>query len=200
MSGFKFNDRDYAYFCHDYNQTRKNERAVEIPIILHELNSATGSVMELGRVLPNYIGNSYDVVDKYDSSAGVIKKDVLDFIPTNQYSLIVSISTIEHVGLDEDKKDGEKGKKALLHLKDKCLAKTGRLVLTWPVGYNTDLDRQFYDGELPLSESYALRRISRDNQWEQVDPKNVMGIQYGRPFHTANAIIVGIISPTTREC
>jgi hypothetical protein len=38
------------------------------------------------------------VLDKYEQAPGVINEDVVSFSPPQKYDLIVSVSTLEHVG------------------------------------------------------------------------------------------------------
>ena len=109
---FILQGRPYRYFYHPYNTTWKNERAVEIPIILDKIqfyHYQGGRILEVGNVLSNYVHFQHDIIDKYDKSEGVINQDVVDFQPAenenDKYDLIVSISTIEHVGWDETPRD-----------------------------------------------------------------------------------------------
>ena len=96
-------------------------------------------------MLSNYVHFQHDIVDKYEKAEGVINQDVVDFQPAenenDKYDLIVSISTIEHVGWDETPRDPKKIPRALENLTTKCLAPRGEIVVTLPLGYNTYLDK-----------------------------------------------------------
>jgi hypothetical protein len=108
---FIFNGKTYYYFVHKYNTTWKNERAVEVPIIwdiVREHYRQGKRVLEVGNVLSHYFRIFHDVLDKYEVAEGVINQDVVDFKPAWKYDLIVSISTLEHVGWDEEPKEPEK--------------------------------------------------------------------------------------------
>jgi hypothetical protein len=59
----------------------------------------------VGNVLSHYFSVNHDVVDKYEKAEGVINRDIIDFHPSKEYDLIISISTLEHVGWDEDISD-----------------------------------------------------------------------------------------------
>jgi hypothetical protein len=49
---FTFAGREYRYFEHPYNETWRNGRAVELPIVLGALDERPGArVLELGNVL-----------------------------------------------------------------------------------------------------------------------------------------------------
>ncbi|MGB7533655.1 MAG: hypothetical protein WA977_11870 [Halobacteriota archaeon] len=105
---FTLQEQTYRYFYHPHNTTWKNERAVEVPIILEKIHSYQGGrIFEVGNVLSHYVHFQHDIVDKYDKADGVINQDVVDFQPSEneKYDLIVSISTIEHVGWDETPRD-----------------------------------------------------------------------------------------------
>ena len=172
---FTVQGRTYHYFYHPYNTTWKNERAVEVPIILDKIRAYhyQGSrILEVGNVLSHYVHFQHDIVDKYDKADGVINQDVVDFQPSenenDKYDLIVSISTIEHVGWDETPRDPKKIPCALENLTTRCLAPGGEIVVTLPIGYNTYLDKLLKEDKIRFTEQYYLKRISDDNRWIQV--------------------------------
>ena len=193
----------YRYFYHPYNTTWKNERAVEVPIILEKIQAHPGSrILEVGNVLSHYVHFQHDIVDKYDKSDGVINQDVVDFQPAenenDKYDLIVSISTIEHVGWGETPRDPKKIPRALENLTTKCLASGGEIVVTLPIGYNTYLDKLLKEDKIRFTESYYLKRISNDNKWIQVvgGGAEIREAKYGTPFPYANALVIGVIKRT----
>ena len=67
-------------------------------------NTSWKNIFEVGSVLSHYFPINHDVLDKYEKGHGVINQDVVDFKPHNKYDLIVSISTLEHVGFDDNTK------------------------------------------------------------------------------------------------
>jgi len=96
----------------------ENERAVEIPIIWHIVRENKGKrILEAGNVLSHYFRVDHDIVDKYERAEDVINEDVVNFQPSKKYDLIVSISTLGHVGWDENPKEPSKILKAIEHLK-----------------------------------------------------------------------------------
>ena len=168
---FTLHGRTYRYFYHPYNKTWNNERAVELPIILKKIQSYRGGrILEVGNVLSNYVHFQHDIVDKYDKTTGVIDQDVIDFQPSanGKYDLIVSISTIEHVGWDETPRDPKKITLALENLTTNCLAPGGEIVVTLPIGYNTYLDKLLKEDKIQFTEQHYLKRISDNNKWIQV--------------------------------
>ena len=107
----------------------------------------------------------------------------------NTDDLIISISTLEHVGLDEDVLDPAKPGRAIEMLKD-LLAPGGRLWVTVPVGYNPDLDAQLRDGSLGFTDLAALRREDARNAWRQVPLDEVWDATYDRLLYTAHGLVV----------
>jgi SAM-dependent methyltransferase len=189
---FVFQGREYRYFNHPYNVTWGNERAVEVPIVRRAIEEdGTTRVLEVGNVLGHYFRHAYDVVDKYESGAGILNRDILDFRPHEPYDLIVSISTLEHVGFDEDDRDPEKIPRAVEHIRT-LLAPAGRAIVTLPLGYNAYLDELVTEGALGVDrESFLLRFALRE--WREVDKADFGRPAYGSPFPGANGLMIGMI-------
>jgi SAM-dependent methyltransferase len=80
----------------------------------------------------------HSVIDLFEIAPGVLNVDIVDFKPTNRYDLILSISTLEHVGKDDEVRP-EKAIIATEHLKS-LLAPGGRLIVSVPLGYNSYVD------------------------------------------------------------
>lgn len=117
--GFVFQGKKYKYFYHRYNRTWTNERAVEIPIIREIWKENKGKeVLEIGNVLSHYFSVNHDIVDKYEKAKSIINEDVVNLKPSKKYDLIISISTLEHVGFDEEPKEPEKILRAIENLKN----------------------------------------------------------------------------------
>lgn len=191
---FKLNNKTYRYFYHNYNFTWRSERAVEIPIIMDILKNNMGKeILEIGNVLSHYVSHKHDILDKYEKSEGVINKDVIEFSPLKRYDLIISISTLEHVGWHETNKEPLKILHALENLK-KILTKEGKIVVTLPIGENPFLDILIKEDKIQFSEKYCLKKISFDNKWKQVKWEEVIESYYNYPYPFANGLIVGIIN------
>jgi len=190
---FTFQGREYRYLYHPYNLTWRNERSVEVPIALELLRSHNGqAVLEVGNVLSHYIDTDHDVLDKYESAPGVMNADAVEFDPGRKYGLILSISTLEHIGLDEQPRDPDKPLAAIRNLAG-LLAPGGRLVATVPCGVNPDLDRVLFSADTPFEKTLAMRRKRAVNRWEQADPESVAGAGYSRLGFRANAILIATI-------
>lgn len=197
VNTFKFNGKNLKYFRHNYNRAYENERTIEVAIVSDflKLLDKKAKVLEVGNVLANYgfERNKRDVLDKYDPAPHVFNEDVISFKPVKKYDAIISISTLEHVGWDEDVRDPVKIITAVSNLTDNCLAPGGCLLVTIPLGYNTYFDEQLAVGSQYFTEKYFLKRISAKNEWVQVNYSDVAGMKFGQPFNNANAMCIGIV-------
>jgi len=190
---FTFSGGYYNYFIHKYNTTWKNERTVEIPIILKIINESEGKeILEVGNVLSHYFPVKHDVVDKYEQANNVIMQDVCDFQSPKKYDLIVSISTLEHVGWDERPRDPMKILQAIENLKS-LLAPKGKIIVTLPLGYNTEMDKLLRSGKIQFTKMYYLKRISKDNEWVETDWKDIKNAKYNYSLICAEGLVIGII-------
>jgi SAM-dependent methyltransferase len=189
---FVFAGREYRYFRHPHNATWQNERAVEVPIARTAVLEATGGrVLEIGNVLGHYMRHEHDVVDKYEAGANVQNVDVLAFEADEPYDLIVSVSTLEHVGWDEAERDPDKIPRAVERLRS-LLAPGGRALVTLPVGYNPWLDDLLKAEALGFDEEHWLLRDGR-TRWREVPHAEVGRPAYGTPYPAANGLVIGII-------
>ena len=197
---FTFQRATYGYFFHNYKATWRNERAIEIPIIWEIIKKYQAQkILEVGNVLSHYLPVNHDIVDKYEKAEGLINQDIVDLQPSKNYDLIVSISTLEHVGWDEEytgmytnPPEPTKILDAFENLK-RCLAPGGKIVVTLPMDYNREMDRLLRERKIQFTQKYYLKRISADNQWIEVDRIDVQDVKYGEPFPNANGLIIGVI-------
>ena len=187
----EFQGRRLDYFYHRYNMTWASERCVEIPIAKSYLDQfPNGAVLEVGNVLSHYFPARHDILDKFEKADGIINQDILDYRPEKQYDLILSISTFEHIGFDDESTEPSGGKiKAAIAACRRLLKPGGKFVLTVPVGYNPDLDDLMRTGELkPDQEFYLLR--SKKLDWEPATKADALKCRFKTPFPYANAILV----------
>lgn len=190
---FVFQNKKYNYFFHLYNCTCLNERAIEIPIIWQVVKECQGKrILEVGNVLSHYFRCWHDVVDKYERGEAVINQDIVDFRAKEKYDLIVSISTLEHVGLDEDNKDPEKVVRTLQNLKEN-LKPGGKIIVTMSLGYNPGLDKLLKQGKIKFPKQYFLKRISDKNEWQEATQDEVEGIKYNTGYYSANGLFIGTV-------
>lgn len=187
---FVLDKKSYTYFSRPYNRTWKNERGVEISIIMDFLNKIKNKrVLEFGNVLRHYFNLEHDVVDKYEVNKGILNVDIIDYQPKDLYDAIFSISTLEHVGWDELPQDPPKLINAVNKLIS-LLLPSGQLILTVPIGYNTYLDNWLRNKSFPWSSIFFLKRISTENDWIQVEDDSIWNVRYNQPYICANGIAV----------
>jgi SAM-dependent methyltransferase len=162
LKGYYYNGTIYHFFAHPYNATWANERSVEIPVFKKLLQTANGSILEVGNVLSHYQSVEHSVIDLFEEAPGVLNVDIVNFRPENRYDLILSISTLEHVGRD-DEATPEKARHAIEHLK-KLLVPGGRLIVSVPLGYNEFVDNllsEVFDNVyyMERQDQYAWRQL-----------------------------------------
>lgn len=185
---FAFNGLEYPYFLNPYNRTWVNERAVEIPLVLSLMDRhEPHKTLEVGNVLSHYKKTSHTIVDKYERRKGVLNADVVDMAEDPKYSLIICISTLEHIGWDESPRQQGKYRLALQKMSS-LLEPGGQMLVTFPIGYNSDLDRDLFAGSL-IGQSDFLLRFSTTG-WRQASADEVINCKYGSPYRAANAISV----------
>lgn len=171
-----WNDRRLELVDLPYNDTIRNERAVELAIVFDWLTSRSGAGLEVGNVLAYYGHTGHRVVDLYESGAENI--DVFDV--TGTYDWIVAISTIEHVHWD-DRADPAAAAAAVSHLRT-LLAPGGELLVTVPLGWNPPLDVA-----LPLDADRWGCWQRSGTSWTSAEPT---AVAYGPAW--ANKVWVGL--------
>ena len=190
---FVFNGSEYPYFYHKYRSTWANERIVEIPFFKALTESMDFKhVLEIGNVMSHYLPVRYDILDKYENLPNIIQEDILSFMPEKKYKLIISISTFEHIGWDENPRDPGKVISVIEHIR-KMLDKDGELVFSVPIDYNPELDRMILEGKINIFEKRYLIRKNRQNAWVEADEKEAMQTKYGRPYFCANGLMIAKI-------
>jgi SAM-dependent methyltransferase len=188
---FEFKDQTLRCFYHRYNITWAAERGVEIPIAQSYLGARPDArVLEVGNVLSHYYPSRHEIVDKFERGPRIINVDIVDYSPPTRYDLILSISTFEHIGFD-DEASGSSGEKILAALANcrRLLSERGLLVITVPTGYNPDLDEMIRDGSLGASAEHFLCRTGR-RQWRPCSKDEALKCRYRRPYPYANGLLV----------
>jgi hypothetical protein len=149
-----------------------SERAVEVPWVegrLRQLAVPSENVLEVGNVMGRHGAlSSHVVVDKYELGPGILNQDVLDFRPDHRFPVVVSISTLEHVGFDESPREPGKVLRVLRHLHRTCLADGGTMMTTVPFGYNPEVDELLLSRSTELGAVSWLQRVSSLNLWSEV--------------------------------
>jgi hypothetical protein len=187
---FRFAGREYPLLLARYRATWVTERAVELPLALAALAATPAAdVLEIGNVLGHYIRSPHRVVDKYERAPGVENVDVLTLDPAPRYRLVVTVSTLEHVGWDETPREPDKAERAVHHLM-RCLAPGGILLFTVAMGWHPPLEEALLANRPGLTRVACLVRTG-DLAWEEVPLATVGARPYGRPFPCANAVLIG---------
>ena len=169
-------------------RTWTTERAVEVPVARRVLERHAGArVLEVGNVLSHYGPVAHEVVDKYERADGVANVDVLDLPRRPEYDLVLTVSTLEHVGRDEHPREPARAVAALEHLRG-MLRPGGTLFATVPVGYNPELDRALAEGPYELS-------AMRGRPWREVDPAEAFQCSYDFLVYSASAVVFARAQP-----
>ena len=184
---FLVGGKEFKYFINKYNSIN-TERTIEIPLVKAFINENEHFViLEIGNVTSHYFSFPHDIVDKYEIEKGVINEDASVFKSNKKYDLIVSISTIEHIGYDEVVKDDTKILRTLENLAS-CLKEHGKMVITVPLKYNPIMDKIVIRNEFPFNEILFLKRVSRLNRWVESTMEESTISMYGKKYPAANSI------------
>lgn len=191
---FTFNKKKYKYFYHLYNRTVASERVVEIPIAKRILDKYRDKdILEVGSVMNHYFSTKHTVLDKHEKGKRVVNKDVINFNLKKKFDLILSVSTMEHVGYSKRYWEPTKPKKFSLGIRNlkKHLKKGGLMVVTFPLYYNKYISDLIIKKKDPFQKIYFLKRVSHLNEWKQVSFKEaIKGNSYEGHFANANILCV----------
>lgn len=194
-STFTIGSATLAYELGRYNAAWLNERSVEVSLAKHVLSGISPKVvLEVGNVLPRYGRGGHTIVDKYEAIEGVQNEDILDYQPGRTFDAVVAVSTLEHVGFDEPVKN-PLGPALALDAMRKLVSPNGFVFVTIPLGYNPGLDALIQSGQFTCARQFGLRRTNADNEWVEDSVDALVGMKYGRPFSSANAVFVGLDGP-----
>jgi hypothetical protein len=190
---FALDGRSYPYHVmRGKKRTWDNERAVELPICWEVVcrHGRPETVIEVGNVLGHYFDTTHRVLDLLEQHPLVTwNEDILEFKPPFAPELVVSISTLEHVGHGQGEARPEKFRQAVEAALG-WLAPGGELLFTVPLGYNVAV-REYLESPSPeVSSMLFMRRATLDNLWVQADLGEVIDCRYGRPFPCANALAI----------
>jgi len=167
---FWFNRKVFTYVDMRPNQTRVNERRVELPIAFNFIEELDDNVIEIGNVTRHYRDYKHDVVDLNEKVKWEVwNEDVLTWTPKKEYAGAISISTVEHTN------------DPLLAVQ-RILTFAKRALITVPVGYNRV--REIIDN----IDMFFLKRTNDNNEWVEATYNVVKDYKYGFPFPFANAI------------
>jgi SAM-dependent methyltransferase len=189
---FVFEGERYDYLYRPYKRCWQTERAVEIPVVQRIVDRHTGArILEVGHVLGHYRPQSHAVVDKYEQAPGVLNIDIFDLEREGlgPFDLIVAISTVEHVGWDEEPRIAGRALEAIRALQ-RLLAPGGRLVLSVPANYNPGLDAAVRAGALSVSHLAGLRRVGGGTHWREAPLEEVWHAPYDWLLYSGRGVVV----------
>lgn len=174
-------------------QSVDNEQAIEVPYSLaFVLNNKTHNFLEVGNVLSNYFDMQHDVVDKYETADGIINKDICSYDTEKRYDLIVSISTVEHIGYDELNKVKGKALRSIRSMM-KLLKKNGKLLISVPLNYNLEIDNIIVNKKIQFSEKHFMKRVSWFNIWKETNQADALKYKYNRKYRNSAANAVSFL-------
>lgn len=190
---FEFQGEPYKYFYHLYNRTVAGERIVEIPIVKRKVDEyQSKSILEVGNVLSHYFDIKHDILDKYEKAPGVINEDAMIYDPPKRYDLIVSISTLEHVGLDYGEEYSPEKFNLVLNNLKRLLSRNGQLFITLPISFNPYLQKLIMARKMSFTNEFYLQRSSFLNDWCQIPFAKVKKLNgYDNYYANANCIFIG---------
>ena len=183
---FKIYNTELDYFYHYYNNTKYNERSVEIPLAFDFLKRFNDkNAIEIGAVVPYYCDNIihdvYDIADPYEKC---IRTDLTKTNFSFENLNVLSISTIEHIGngdygLEIDRNAG------IIFLK-KIINESKNYLITFPWGFNKSFDNQILDNKINFT---LIKRVS-EFEWMHDITNNVDDILYNHPYCCGNSVIL----------
>jgi hypothetical protein len=135
--------------------------------------------------------SGHTIIDKYEAGPGVLNVDVIDYDPGQRFGFILSLSTLEHVGWDEQPREPDKAEAALARLGE-LVEPGGALLVTIPVGVHRRLERAFTAPGAPFESVTLFVKTSRRAIWKRREPADLFRYEYGAPYALANAVLVGV--------
>lgn len=152
------------------------ERQIEIPRALKLLEDHR-EVLEVGNVLRHHRQElKHTVVDLYESGEGIIQKDICEFNFKRKFDLVLSISTIEHVGFEYD---DDRLRRAAANLW-RHTADGGTLFVSFPLGYNGALQKLIDEDLINFDRKECYRRSDYLEPWEPCDWEAAIKMGYGK--------------------
>jgi hypothetical protein len=171
MAGsFRYRGQVYPYFVDSYQNTRINERAVEVSIALARYNKAIRP-LEVGAVLPHYIPDwpeqYHEVIDLHEDYPAVIRANVLTYSAIGQHDLVMSISTLDHLN-NVDEVMAAVGCMKSWVTRGKLVFATVPAMQPPEVGGGEWLDELVLSGDLDMSIARMDKTDPDNHEWREV--------------------------------
>jgi len=194
---FQFEGKTLEYFYAKYNITWVTERVLEVPIGLHFIKTAgEANTLEVGNVLGHYFPPSHVVLDKFERGEKIINEDIVSYRPDRKFDLILSISTFEHIGYEDDGEPDAEKIRAAISACQRLLSSNGRLIITVPFGYNPYLDRYVAENRIKPNRAWYFEKVNKLD-WKETTRDAALQRKYAKPYPFANAIMIAEFLPDT---
>lgn len=203
------------------SQTRPvlTERVVEYPWLFRNLPPAPARVLDFGAyedLLPLHLASlGYDVVARdlrgYPFSHARLEvddRDIFEGVEPASVDVVVSISTIEHVGLPGGGALTDDGDRRAVEIALQALKPGGTLLATVPFGRASEApgfrvyDRERLRRVFPYERLDVFAKQGLYGGWDEADPAAAETISYGRGYAPVEAVACvicrGTSAPTAR--
>ena len=180
----------HKHNCGDNSGTRTTERTVELALAKEFMLSVKHDLIEIGAVTPYYFDVSYDVVDPADEHPAVTKKMSLFDVDIKNKN-VLAISVIEHIGTQDY--DGVSANESSIDALNYILDNAKRFLITFPIGYNRDLQNYIFSKKLENANvCYYYRDINFNNWKHTTEVEKVCAMGYGPRWANCVAVIYRI--------
>lgn len=176
---FEYSGQNILLYEHPYNcgytDGRMTERSVELALAKKWLDNCNGNVVEVGAVTPYYFycDKISDVIDPADQHSRVNYRNSM-FDVNLKGKNVLSISTVEHIGLHEY---GLTEDMNVIDAIEKILKEAESCLITAPLGYNRTLDNW-----VRINRDNPIIKIMRrgiNNHWVEISTYDFEEIKYG---------------------
>jgi SAM-dependent methyltransferase len=163
-----------------------------VPIIRRYLADKRRRILEIGNVLSHYQATDWPIIDIQEQGERVRNIDVMSFVPKEKYDLIVSISTLEHIGQGKyAKHTAPVSLKNIVNRIKGMLAPGGVFVATVPVGFNKMVDTAIASGETGADHVWYMQRLGDSNEWRECNKTAALDRPKGRWANAGAVLQVG---------
>lgn len=165
---FELKGKRYPLFQHSFNcgykDTRMTERSVEITLAKEWIQKCNDNIVEIGAVTPYYFKEKKitEIIDPTDLHFSVTKHKSI-FECDLQGCNILSISTIEHIGTGDYGLDIQDSAVESL---EKILKESNKCFITFPLGYNAELDEWISKNR--NDEKVSILTRGMNNEWKEL--------------------------------
>lgn len=161
-----------------------SERTVELALAQRWMGKHD-CIVKVGAVTPYHTATSHDIVDPFDEKATIkTPMELVDFTGEN----VLSISTIEHIGLPEYGNEDLNTEGGVIALK-KILDESESCFVTIPMGYNECLDNWVGENLDSLDCFAYLKTSSNPVLWDYIENPTSVNYSYNQPYSFANFVL-----------